>query len=249
VSLTFDGVSFRYGSGIGRRRATSVVERFTWDLPSGRTVLLGPNGAGKTTLLSLAATSLRPNSGEIRLDGLSGERDRKAFRRSVALMPQNVRAIPGFTAREQVAYAAWLRGTDTAGASAAAAAALERVGLSDVAGTVASRLSGGQLRRVGLAQALASPAKVLLLDEPIAGLDPAQRARFRELIGELPLDVPVLVSTHQVDDLGELFDTVVVLERGVLRFQGSPDEFLRLAPKGSRRPAEAAYLTLLGFEA
>ena len=248
VGLTFEHVSFRYRSTFRGQPATAVVEDFSWSLPPGKTVLLGPNGAGKTTLLSLAATSLRPAAGEIRLDGLSSTRERRALRRSIATMPQGVHPIPGFTAREQVAYVGWLRGLDTASAPAAALVALERVGLGAMADTMVSCLSGGQVRRVGLAQALVRPAQVLLLDEPTAGLDPAQRARFRELLAELPVDVPVLVSTHQVDDLTELFDTVVVLDRGVVCYQGSPGDFQQLAPDDSARPAEAAYLALLGIE-
>ena len=249
VALSFEHVSFRYRSTFRGPPATSVVEDFTWALPPGRTVLLGPNGAGKTTLLSLAATSLRPEAGEIRLDGLSSDRDRKALRGSIGLMPQGVQPVPGFTAREQVAYAAWLRGVDTGTAASAALVALDRVGLRTEADRLVTSLSGGQQRRIGLAQVLVRPARVLLLDEPTAGLDPAQRSRFRDLLAELPADVPVLVSSHQVDDLTELFDTVVVLDRGLVRYQGSPAEFLGLAPHGSSRPAEAAYMTLLGTEA
>lgn len=249
VSLSFEQVCFRYPSPRIGRSGVTVFTDFTWAMPAGRTVLLGPNGAGKTTLLSLAGSALRAQSGEIRLDGLSSVRDRKALRASIALMPQITRTIPGFTAKEQVAYAAWLRGADHRIAGISATAALERVGLERHGDTIATDLSGGQQRRLGLAQAIVQPARVLLLDEPTAGLDPAQRNGFRELIASLPADVPVLVSTHQVDDLGELFDTVVVLSGGQVRYQGTPNEFLSLADDGSPRPAEAAYVALLGSEA
>lgn len=249
MALSFEHVSFKYRSMSRLRPAVAVFEDFTWALPPGRTVLLGPNGAGKSTLLSLAATSLRPQAGIIRLDGLSPDGGRRALRESTALMPQVVQPVPGFTAREQVAYAAWLQGVDTRSAVPAALAALARVGLSAEGDALVTSLSGGQLRRVGLAQVLVRPVRVLLLDEPTAGLDPAQRSRFRDLLAELPMDVPVLVSTHQVDDLTELFDAVVVLDRGIVRYQGSPEEFLALAPHGSPRPAEAAYMALLGAEA
>lgn len=249
VALYFEHLSFGYRSRYLRRPTVAVFDDFTWKLPPGRTVLLGPNGAGKTTLLSLAATSLRPDAGRIELDGLTADHDRKMLREAIGMMPQVVQPIPGFTATEQVAYVAWLRGTDTGATTAAAVEALDRVGLRSQADEIVSSLSGGQQRRVGLAQVLVRPARVLLLDEPTAGLDPAQRSRFRDLLAELPTDVPVLVSTHQVDDLTELFDTVVVLDHGVVRYQGSPAEFVELAPHGSPRPAEAAYLALLGTEA
>lgn len=210
----------------------------------GKTVLLGPNGAGKSTLLSLGANALPPSRGRICFHLLDAARrsDRAAYRRAVGWMPQHVRAVPGLTAQEQVAYAAWLKGLDRKNSWSAAAGALEQVGLTEVAGRKTATLSGGQLRRVGLAQVLVHNAEVLLLDEPTVGLDPAQRARFRELLAALPTELPVVVSTHQVDDLTELFDTVVVLEEGVIRFVGSVTAFMDLAPPAvMNRRAEAAY--------
>lgn len=249
VTLAFDGITFRYRTRFRAHPAPPVFSDFSWTLPAGRTVLLGPNGAGKTTLLSLAATVLRPQTGEVRLGNLSCVTNAKAVRGSIGLMPQQFRAIPGFTAREQVAYAAWLRGTGGSAARQDALEALERVGLRTEADALVTSLSGGQQRRIGLAQSIVRPASVLLLDEPTAGLDPAQRSRFRDLLTELPSDAAVLVSTHQVDDLSDLFGTVVVLDHGQIRYQGTPAEFLRLAPRGSLRPAEAAYMALIGSEA
>lgn len=222
---------------------------FSWTVPAGRTVLLGPNGAGKTTLLSLAATVLKPQAGQVRLGNLSSATNTNALRGSIGLMPQGVRAVPGFTAREQVAYAAWLRGTGESAARQDALEALERVGLRTEADVLVESLSGGQQRRIGLAQVMVRPARVFLLDEPTAGLDPAQRSRFRNLLSELPAEATVLVSTHQVDDLSDLFDTVVVLDHGRIRYQGTPGQFLGLAPDGNLRPAEAAYMALIGSEA
>jgi len=248
VALSFDGITFRYRTGFRARPAPLVFSDFSWTLPAGRTVLLGPNGAGKTTLLSLAATVLRPQAGEVRLGDLSCVTNARAVRGSIGLMPQGFRAIPGFTAREQVAYTAWLRGTRASATRQDALGALERVGLRPEADALVTSLSGGQQRRIGLAQLIVRPASVLLLDEPTAGLDPAQRSRFRDLLTDLPADVVALVSTHQVDDLTELFSTVVVLDHGRIRYQGTPAEFSELAPQGSLRPAEAAYLALVGSE-
>ncbi len=249
VTLSFDGITFRYRPRFRARPTPLVFSDFSWTLPAGRTVLLGPNGAGKTTLLSLAATILRPQTGEVRLGSLSCVTNLKAVRGSIGLMPQTFRAIPGFTAREQVAYAAWLRGSRGSATRQEALEALERVGLSTEADVLVTSLSGGQQRRIGLAQLISRPASVLLLDEPTAGLDPAQRSRFRDLLTELPADAAALVSTHQVDDLSDLFSTVVVLDHGRIKYQGTPAEFLRLAPQGSLRPAEAAYMALIGSEA
>ena len=248
TTLRFDGVSFSYASGgLGRGPRTRVFEDFSWEVPSGRTVLLGPNGAGKTTLLGLGASALMPATGSVRIGTVSStaRRERAKFRRAVGWMPQQVRAIAGLTCREQVAYAGWLKGLDRRAAWEAAGTALERVDLAAEAGRRTSQLSGGQQRRVGLAQALVHRADVLLLDEPTAGLDPNQRARFRDILREVSRDVPVVVSTHQVDDLTDLFDTVVVMDRGRLPFSGSPAAFMALAPAGSAFPAEAAYGALV----
>lgn len=249
--LSFNGVDFAYRrAGFSGGTPVPVFSRFSWSMPPGKTVLLGPNGAGKTTLLSLGATALMPGAGSITLGDLdaSKRRDRARFRRIVGWMPQTVRPIPGLTAREQIAYAGWLKGMSRGAAWAASIDALERVDLDAEADRLTAQLSGGQQRRVGLAQLLVHSAGVLLLDEPSVGLDPAQRARFRELIRDAGQQVPVLVSTHQVDDLSDVFDTVVVLDRGKVRFQGTVADFMALAPSANGHQAEAAYATLIEHE-
>ncbi|HLI52557.1 MAG TPA: ATP-binding cassette domain-containing protein [Thermomicrobiaceae bacterium] len=228
-----------------------MLDRFSWEIPPGKTVLLGPNGAGKSTLLGLGTDALRPTQGRVRFGDVtpSRRRDRSAYRRLVGWMPQHTRAVPGLTAHEQVAYAAWLKGLGQRQAWSAAADALKQVGLHDLAGRKVSTLSGGQVRRIGLAQMLAHDAQVLLLDEPTAGLDPAQRARFRDLMAALPQGRVVVVSTHQVDDLSELFQSVVILDKGRFHFTGSVTEFLELAPAGAvGSPAEAAYACIVAGE-
>ena len=246
MSLSFEHITFCY-----HREQRAILRNFSWQVPGGKTVLLGPNGAGKSTLLSLGADALRPRSGHICVRNLDAARrsQRAAYRRAVGWMPQHIHAVAGLTAHEQVAYAAWLKGLSKSDASKAAVYALAQVGLAELAGRKASTLSGGQLRRLGLAQVLAHNAEVLLLDEPTVGLDPAQRSRFRELLAALPLRYPIVVSTHQVDDLSELFDTVVVLDGGVIKFEGSVTAFLALAPsKFSERRAEAAYARIVSGE-
>jgi ABC-2 type transport system ATP-binding protein len=228
-----------------------VLSNFDWQVPPGRSCLLGPNGAGKSTILGLAADVLVPSHGLVSFGDLvaRGGRGGRAYRRSIAWMPQRTHAIPGFTSREQVAYAGWLKGLGQAEAWRAAEAALKRVDLGDRMSAAASELSGGQLQRLGLAQALIHDASVLLLDEPAAGLDPAQRAVFRDLLRSLPRDRVILVATHQVDDLGDLFDRVAVLVDGVIRHEGTVEAFLELAPEGAARRAEAAYATFVsGWE-
>jgi ABC-2 type transport system ATP-binding protein len=245
MPLSFERVTFQY------RKGYTILNAFSWQVPAGKTVLLGPNGAGKTTLLALGANALKPLDGRIMFRELGANRrdHRAAYRRAVGWMPQQVRAVPGLTAQEQVAYAAWLKGKNKQAAWETAAKALAWVGLASLSTQQAATLSGGQLRRVGLAQVLVHDAEILLLDEPTVGLDPAQRVRFRELLSSLPTTHPVVVSTHQVDDLTDLFDTVVILENGRIRFEGAVAEFMALAPSHiTVRRAEAAYAHIISGE-
>lgn len=251
ANLVFSEVVFAYPDrGLLRRSVTPVFQGFSWRLGPGRTVVLGPNGAGKSTLLALGASALMPNRGRVTLDDhdVQTRGGRAAIRRTVAWMPQQTRAIPGLSAREQVAYAGWLRGMPRSAAWEAAAESLDRVGLSTEANRLTAQLSGGQQRRVGLAQCLVHGADVWLLDEPSAGLDPGQRARFREILVEVSQSATVLVSTHLVDDIADLYDSVVVLARGEIRFEGTADDFAALAPSPGPLAGEAAYATLVEAE-
>jgi len=238
--IALNAVQFAYG-----RRGSTILSGLDLAFSSGRTVLLGSNGAGKSTLLGLLAGCLTPRSGAVEIAGVprgaSARTVRRARARLVGWMPQDVRAHPGLTTRQQVAYAAWLAGLPRREAWERAALALEQVDLLERQNARAAHLSGGQLRRVGLAEALVTDPSVLLLDEPTSGLDPVQRATFRDLVMRLGSERTVIVSTHHVDDLGDLFDHVVVLHEGVVRFQGTTGEFLALAPTHAPRPAESAY--------
>lgn len=230
-------------------RHKDVLSGFNYTLRPGSTVLLGPNGAGKSTLLSLAASVRHPQRGAITHRGTPAtSRD---YRRKVAWMPQNITAMPGLTAREQVAFVGWTKGMNRTDAWNRAAIALQQVDLADKQGVKTKTLSGGQLRRVGVAQALVHDAEVLLLDEPTAGMDPRQRRVFRDVLAQLPSNVAVLLSTHDVADLAEESDNVTVLDGGALAYDGDTSGFLAHAPDGTTpgRMAEAAYSMLSGGEA
>ncbi|MFD9566140.1 ATP-binding cassette domain-containing protein [Streptomyces sp. NPDC059994] len=237
----------------GYRRGTRVLDGLSLAFTAGNTVLLGPNGAGKSTLLGIAASALTPRKGYVVLNGLRPDSSatRRRYRRRVGWLPQQVRPVAGLKLREQVAYAGWLKGMSRRTAWDDAMPALQRVGLGELSMRSSRELSGGQLRRLGIAQTLVHGAKVVLMDEPTAGLDPHQRGVFRDLLGELSASTSFIVSTHQTEDLAESFDSVVVLDHGIVRFQGTVADFLETAPAQAApgRLAEAAYnqLTQRGF--
>ncbi|MFF9915592.1 ABC transporter ATP-binding protein [Streptomyces sp. NPDC013457] len=214
-------------------------------MPHGLSILLGPNGAGKSTLLKLAAGVLTPKPGKVTLDRTPSSA--VEYRRSVAWMPQHVTPMPRLTAREYTAYAGWLKGMSTNHAYEATKMALSRVDLTDQADTRTHHLSGGQLRRLGVAAALVHDARILLLDEPTAGMDPHQRRIFRDLARDLSRHVHVLISTHDIVDLAEEADHVAVLVSGSIVHSGTTAEFLALSPPdvAQGRRAEAAYSVLM----
>lgn len=235
--MIIDHVSFSY------RRHHEVLHGVNIEFTPCRTALLGPNGAGKSTLFSLSSGVTVPQSGKIRLG--TAEASSRTLRRRVGLMGQTVRPIAGLTVREQVTYCGWLMGLGVREAAIKAERVIADVDLIDKADERSSRISGGQLRRVGLAQVLVGQPEVLLLDEPTAGLDPAQRMRFRDVLERIPNDRVTVVSTHQVDDLADGYDRVVVLSSGRVVFDGTPLEFLDLAPEDAQHRAETAYLGLV----
>lgn len=244
VPVQIRDCTFQYRAGI------PVIRDLTVEFQPGATVLLGPDGAGKSTLLSLIVGLLRPETGTIRIGRLvsHARRTRSRYRRSVGWLPQRVVAMPGLKVREQVAYAGWLKGLNRRDAWANAARALGRVGLRELAERPSRALSGGQLRRVGIAQTLVHDAKLVVMDEPSAGLDPQQRRVLREVLDGIAGDVDLLVSAHQTEDISDIYQQVVVLDHGVVRFHGGVPEFMALAPPNvelSRR-AEDAYAQLIG---
>lgn len=237
--LEFADASFRY-----RRREQPVLDRFDLVVPSGRTILLGPNGAGKSTILGLAASVLRLDRGRVTLDGVEPRgRTLKAYRQRVSHMPQNITAASGLTTREQVALHGWLAGMSRTDAWERSADAVARVDLAAHADRRATQLSGGQRARMGLAQALVHSADVILLDEPTAALDPDQRDLFTTLLAEVSQGRTVMVSSHDVADLEDSYDHVVVIVSGRALFVGSTSEFLARA--GTSRDPVGAYRSVV----
>ena len=190
--------------------------------------LLGPNGAGKTSLLRMMATVLPPTSGRMRLLGRDpgGYGPRREIRRRLGYLPQNLGYYPGFTVAEFVEYFALLKDMPASQVPRAVATAVERVGLGDRARAKLRTLSGGMLRRAGIAQAIVNEPELLLLDEPTAGLDPEQRLEFRALLRNMGQRATVIVSTHLVEDVGAACTEVALMDMGKIVFHGTPADLI-----------------------
>lgn len=222
-------------SHFGYHKGQSHLSNINLSLSPGRTVLLGPNGAGKTTLLKLIA-GVESFTGSLTLDGQeerSSKSRSRTYRRAVGWLPQEVSPFPSLTAREHVAYVGWLKGMTPRDASVRALDALAQVDLHSKANEKADRLSGGQIRRLGIASVLVHEAEYLLLDEPTAGLDPRERDRLVGVLRSIEETRAVLVSTHDTAGLIDVESTVLLLHRGTLRFAGSYEAFVASQPGDS----------------
>ena len=215
MRLAVDRLSKQYKNKI-------AVDRVTFNLSEGVTGLLGANGAGKTTLMRMITGILVPTSGDITADGIPVQTEE--YRAILGYLPQDFGYYPEFTAREFVQYIAALKGLDKRTAKRKTEELLELVGLSDVAGKKIKTFSGGMKQRVGIAQAIINDPKILILDEPTAGLDPKERVRFRNLIAEIGKDTIVLFSTHIVSDIEHIASNVLMMRDGQIIYDGAWSE-------------------------
>jgi ABC-2 type transport system ATP-binding protein len=229
----------------GRRMA---VDGLDLALGNGVHGLLGPNGAGKTTLVRALATVLRPAGGTLNLlgqtvHGLAGLRQ---VRRQIGYLPQEFGFYRRFTVREFIEYLAWLKEMPPAEVPGAVQRAIDRVGLTDRADHRMKTLSGGMRRRAGIAQAIVNDPRILLLDEPTAGLDPDQRMQFRALLRELAADTCVVVATHLVEDVVAACTDVMLIDEGRLVFRGVPAGLAAAGGEGDGdSPAERGYSEIM----
>ena len=230
----------------GKRAALAGVDL---ELDHGVHGLLGPNGAGKTTLIRVLATIAKPASGTVSVlsQDLHDQHALRDVRRRLGYLPQQFGYYPRFTVREFVEYFAWLKEMPSASVPTAVDRAIEKVGLLDRADDKLKKLSGGMIRRVGIAQAIVNDPDLLLLDEPTAGLDPEQRVTFRELLRTIGVDACVIVSTHLVEDVAAACTYVTLLNEGRAIFRGTPDELVALGEGTSDgdSPIERGYTAAL----
>ena len=199
-----------------------AVDRVSLRLHNGVFGLLGTNGAGKTTLMRMLCGILQPTGGTISFDGMDVREE--GYRAVLGYLPQDFGYYPEFTAMDFLLYMAALKGLPKKSAKRRANELLELVGLQDMGRKKIKTFSGGMKQRLGIAQALLNNPKLLILDEPTAGLDPKERVRFRNLIGQLGKDSIVLLSTHIVSDIEHIADEVLMMKDGNLIYHGTWDE-------------------------
>lgn len=208
-----------------------AVDQVTFTMHSGVYGLLGVNGAGKTTLMRMLTTLIHPTGGEIRWDGQDVFRMDSAYRKLLGYLPQDFGYYPDFSIYDYLMYIASIKGIRPAAAKQRALRLLKQVGLSLAGHKKMKTLSGGMKRRVGIAQAMLNDPKILILDEPTAGLDPNERIRFRNLISELSEDRIVLLSTHIVSDIEYIASEILLMKDGRITLSGTAEEVIASMPE------------------
>ena len=208
-----------------------AVDQVTFTMHSGVYGLLGVNGAGKTTLMRMLTTLIRPTGGEIRWDGQDVFRMDSAYRKLLGYLPQDFGYYPDFSIYDYLMYIASIKGIRPAAAKQRALRLLKQVGLSQAGYKKMKTLSGGMKRRVGIAQAMLNDPKILILDEPTAGLDPNERIRFRNLISELSEERIVLLSTHIVSDIEYIASEILLMKDGRITLSGTAEEVIASMPE------------------
>lgn len=211
MALVIDRVSKQYKNKI-------AVDRVSVTLEQGVVGLLGANGAGKTTLIRMICGILEPSSGTVSFNGVNAGREE--YRAMLGYLPQDFGYYPEFTARDFLLYFTALKGIQKRQARQRTDELLELVTLQDVAKKKIKTFSGGMKQRLGIAQALLNHPKLLVMDEPTAGLDPKERVKFRNILDTLGEESLVLLSTHIVSDVEHIADEVLMMKDGQLIFKG-----------------------------
>ena len=228
--------------------SVNAVDHVSYTLGRGVYGLLGVNGAGKTTLMRMLTTLVKPTSGAITLDGKDIFELDRSYQNLLGYLPQEFGVYPEFTVQDYLLYIASIKGLRPAAAKERVKALLHQVGLTKARNKKMKTLSGGMKRRAGIAQAMLNDPKILILDEPTAGLDPNERIRFRNLISELASDRIVLLSTHIVSDIESIADEILLMKDGTITTSGTAEDLLAAMPEdvwSITVPREAAgnYLT------
>jgi ABC-2 type transport system ATP-binding protein len=221
LSLEILGISKRYPNGV------QALNNLSLSIGNNMFGLLGPNGAGKSTLMRTIATLQDPDSGQILLNGLDVVANKDAVRRQLGYLPQEFGVYPRISAVDMLNHLAVMKGiTKASERKEIVDALLRQTNLWDARKKALSTYSGGMKQRFGIAQALLANPKLIIVDEPTAGLDPAERNRFLNLLSSLARDVIVILSTHIVDDVRELCPRMAIISNGEVVLEGAPEETL-----------------------
>ena len=204
-----------------------ALKNISLDINQGMFGLLGPNGAGKTTLMKIISTLLKKNCGEVTVCGIPVEKSSE-IRELIGYLPQDFSMYGNMNAYEALDYLATLSGMKKNERKTKVPELLEKVNLLEQRKTKVKAMSGGMKRRLGIAQSMIHDPKVIIVDEPTAGLDPEERVRFRNLLCEIAKDRIVLLSTHIVGDIEATCEEIAVLNQGEIVFRGTVRELLKL---------------------
>ena len=227
MSLEIRGISKRYPNGV------QALNNLSLSIGNNMFGLLGPNGAGKSTLMRTIATLQDPDSGTILLNGLNVVENKDAVRRQLGYLPQEFGVYPRISAVDMLHHLAVMKGISKAGERKEIVdALLKQTNLWDARKKALSTYSGGMKQRFGIAQALLANPKLIIVDEPTAGLDPAERNRFLNLLSSLARDVIVILSTHIVEDVRELCPRMAIISNGEVVLEGAPEETLERLKDG-----------------
>src|SRR5215467_14064461 len=222
MELTIERLSKRYGHHFALRELSLRCE-------AGMLGLVGPNGAGKTSLMRMIATLLSPTEGCIRWNGQDIRTHGQALRQVLGYLPQDFGIYPEFTGRQFLRYLAAMKGLPSRLLNQRVDQVIEMVNLEQAADHKLPIYSGGMKQRIGIAQALLNDPELLIVDEPTAGLDPAERVRFRTLLSSLTVDRLIILSTHIIGDVEAVANRLVVLNQGQIVAATTPDELLKRA--------------------
>jgi ABC-type multidrug transport system ATPase subunit len=222
LELQIDGLSKTYPNGV------RALDDVTLTIPTGMFGLLGPNGAGKSTLMRTLATLQEADAGSARLGSIDVLRQKDDVRKLLGYLPQEFGVYPKVTAETMLNHFAVLKGiTERRARKEAVDALLHRVNLHDVRKQKLGTFSGGMRQRFGIAQALLGDPKLIIVDEPTAGLDPGERVRFHNLLAEIGENVVVILSTHIVEDVSDLCSRMAIISHGRVLMSGEPAEAMR----------------------
>lgn len=219
MELVIDRLTKQYGSLI-------AVDRLSTTFKPGVYGLLGANGAGKTTLMRMMCGVLKPTSGEVKFDGI--DVSQQDYRDALGYLPQDFGYYPEFSAIDFLCYIGTIKGMSKQRAKEKSIEMLKLVSLTEVSKKKIKTFSGGMKQRLGIAQAMMNNPKILILDEPTAGLDPKERVRFRNIISNLGVDRIILLSTHIVSDIENIAVQILVMKDGQIIHSGSLEEIIEV---------------------